>query len=1508
MLYTLLYYIAKQKTTMNKRILNILISLLLISCAEKLFAQSPVVVGYFPSWSETWASAGTNSKMREIPSFVTHVFLSFGKPDMTYVQGSYDIAQTGIQTPYDGCTLKETVKVLKDRGVKVILSIGGETYWNTQSAYNINYQQIKDLVDDMGFAGIDWDYEPDGSFSGIGTPTNVQHFIDFVNNSRALMPASEGYIIACAPSGVGALGGVTNDDPSSPYRFANRNTLTGESDANLYNGTVPTNGINMFGFSATGHMIPVFDAVGDKIDLVAYQGYNLGASTNRTLMYDAYAYYAEMYGFKVAAGTHYPNEPWGPYYTYTHTNVASLADHIKNYPSRVGDGDGVMIWQLLLTGSGSSAYSYMHVGSDVLNGATQANAIANANNFTTQTYTGGSEVSCFCEAPTPSLGADQSICGVSSITLNSNVAVQSGVTFTWKLNGVAVVTNSSTQNTYTITQAGTYKVEVSKAGCSNDDVIIITNNINAPNLGSDINICPSGSTVLNTGLSNVNYTYVWSKDATVISTAFSSSYTATVAGTYTVTVSATGCTSATDNVIVTSTIPSFDLGSGTNLCSPATAVLSTGLSNPAFGYVWSKNGVVIAGSTASSYTVTTPGVYQVAVSATGCTTSIDNTTITSSLPTAVNDTICVAGQITLTASESVQWYTASTGGTLLNTGATYTPTITANTNYWISAGSSIQNYTTMRSSFQGDGWQQYPYVYGTKLVVYQNLSLKEVTVNAQGGSVKINVVGSNGMSIVATQTFPSVTGLTPLTLTNFNLTPGTYYLNAVGSSSNLLVDLTPASNYLNTGILLVEGTAYWDWGSPSGANYVQSGDYGNFINLKYSVGSSCDRVMVSGIIDPTHPDCGQSCTAAVAITASSSTICAGSSITFTTTPTNGGTSPSYQWQVNGVNAGTNSSTFTSTTLANNQIVTCILTSNASCASSSPTVTSNAVTMTVNSIPSTPVVSVTNNCGNSVLATSGSNLSWSTGATGVSTTVTSVGTYTVTQTANGCTSLVGSAVAAPIALPTAPVVTVVDNCANSVLTASGSNLVWSTGATASSITVTTGGIYTVTQTVNGCTSTAGSAIATPAVTPLTPVVTVVNNCGNSVLSATGLNLVWSTGATTSSITVTTGGTYTVTQATGSCFSGSGSGVAAPINLPSSPVITVVNNCGNTILTTTGSNLVWSTSATTSSITVTTGGTYTATQTVNGCTSVVGSAVAVPVSIPAAPIVTVVNNCENSVLTATGTNIQWSTGVSNPSITVSSQGTYTATQTVNGCISAEASAVAQPNSIPSAPLVTAVDQCGQSILTATGSGIQWSNGSATSTITVTSPGTYTVTQSVGACTSSPSTVTASPLVIPTVSLSPFADVCIYTPAFTVGGGAPSDGVYSGTGIVGNLFDPAVAGIGTFTITYTFTNISNGCSNTAQQAIIVDDCSELEEVYSSSILVYPNPSNGIVNIQLSNQQLETVMVFDLSGRLVLTKEYTVNDNKSVIDLTSLTSGVYSLNLKTNNKLWTERISIIH
>ena len=83
----------------------------------------------------------------------------------------------------------------------------------------------------------------------------------------------------------------------------------------------------------------------------------------------------------------------------------------------------------------------------------------------------------------------------------------------------------------------------------------------------------------------------------------------------------------------------------------------------------------------------------------------------------------------------------------------------------------------------------------------------------------------------------------------------------------------------------------------------------------------------------------------IALTAGTNPSCAGSSMTFTATPTNGGTTPAYQWKVNGVNAGTNSATFSTSALTNGQVVTCVLTSNLACVSPT-TSTSNGITVTI----------------------------------------------------------------------------------------------------------------------------------------------------------------------------------------------------------------------------------------------------------------------------------------------------------------------------------------------------------------------------------------------------------------------------------------------------------------------------------------------------------------------------------------------------------------------------------
>jgi len=74
--------------------------------------------------------------------------------------------------------------------------------------------------------------------------------------------------------------------------------------------------------------------------------------------------------------------------------------------------------------------------------------------------------------------------------------------------------------------------------------------------------------------------------------------------------------------------------------------------------------------------------------------------------------------------------------------------------------------------------------------------------------------------------------------------------------------------------------------------------------------------------------------AGVTITASSNPFCPGSTVTFTATPSNGGTIPVYQWKVNGTNAGINSPTYSYNPI-NGDSVRCILSSNLPCVTGNP---------------------------------------------------------------------------------------------------------------------------------------------------------------------------------------------------------------------------------------------------------------------------------------------------------------------------------------------------------------------------------------------------------------------------------------------------------------------------------------------------------------------------------------------------------------------------------------------
>ena len=87
---------------------------------------------------------------------------------------------------------------------------------------------------------------------------------------------------------------------------------------------------------------------------------------------------------------------------------------------------------------------------------------------------------------------------------------------------------------------------------------------------------------------------------------------------------------------------------------------------------------------------------------------------------------------------------------------------------------------------------------------------------------------------------------------------------------------------------------------------------------------------------------------AVSVTSSATNICSGDTVIFSATPVNGGTSPGYQWLINGNIAAAGGSEFSSGSLTNGDVISCLLQSSVYCAR--PAASTDSITMIVRPTP------------------------------------------------------------------------------------------------------------------------------------------------------------------------------------------------------------------------------------------------------------------------------------------------------------------------------------------------------------------------------------------------------------------------------------------------------------------------------------------------------------------------------------------------------------------------------
>src|SRR5690554_1841673 len=325
----------------------------------------------------------------------------------------------------------------------------------------------------------------------------------------------------------------------------------------------------------------------------------------------------------------------------------------------------------------------------------------------------------------------------------------------------------------------------------------------------------------------------------------------------------------------------------------------------------------------------------------------EQTCTTPSAPTAANQSFCASENATISdlavsgeTGATFTWYNVSTGGTALPSGTALT-----NGTYYVSQ--TVDGCESPR----------------TAVTVTINPGPSAPSTNATQVFCNSATVGD----LIATgsdlQWYDVATGGSPLS-SGTALTNGTYYVSQTvdGCESSRIpvtvevtTDLTPSVSISGTptsSICAGESVTFTATPTNGGSNPTYQWQI-NGVDVSGETGSTFtttdlnDGDIVTVVMTSDHPCAnptsasadtdaivvGDDLVPSVSISGTpTSSICAGESVTFTATSTNGGSNPAYQWQINGVDvSGETGSTFTTTDLNDDDIVTVVMTSDHPCA-------------------------------------------------------------------------------------------------------------------------------------------------------------------------------------------------------------------------------------------------------------------------------------------------------------------------------------------------------------------------------------------------------------------------------------------------------------------------------------------------------------------------------------------------------------------------------------------------
>ena len=986
---------------------------------------------------------------------------------------------------------------------------------------------------------------------------------------------------------------------------------------------------------------------------------------------------------------------------------------------------------------------------------------------------------------------DAEIVGDNQVCAGSNLLLQAegGTVFLWGDGSTtSSITVTPTENTiYTVTISNVY-------GCStNKDLAVTVNPLPEVVLQGNNSICAGETT---TFFVSGAQDYHWSNDVQAAQISVSDE------GIYSVTATdENGCQSIASVMLTVHPLPVVKTNGRNTFCQGgSTTITATGAST----YEWSSGEMTqsIVASYAGIYTVT--GTDQYGCSATKSVV-VSQSTVNASI--SGNFFLCQGQSTMLTvmgdAGNTYHWFDGSSSNVVnINTAGQYSVTVTNSDGCQNTLSATVSEYNMATPVISG------------------NLTICEdqtTTLFASGG---VNYLWSNG----STQAMITVntTGTYSVTTTN------SYGCTATATAS-VLVNPIPSINIVGeTDIChgqftvlsaMSDMASQYEWNNGehnSSISVTSAGQYSVTATNSYGcVSTASIQVAVHPLPEPT--------------VFGSQTVCLGSSTTLTAT---GGTG--YQWST----GETTSNVVVSPTTNQTYVVT--VTNVYGC------LISTAVTVAVVSLPNLTINGNTTICaGNSttITAVGANTYAWSTGAQTGNVTISNEGMYYVTATnAQNCMRTDS----VYVKVNSNPVVQIMGDshvCSGSftTLTASGaSSYLWNTGEVSTEISFapTSTTTYTVTgYDTNNCSTTVQRVVNVESL-PEVQILGERTVCQGqtTVLTAMGgASYLWSNGSNSQNILLApnVSTTYTVTASNAfGCMSVASATVTVNV-LPSiifSGNTTICQGQNATIVATGGNSYVWSTGATTNSISVSSPGVYkvNVTNSLNCMRSD-----SVTVTVLDNPIVNISGSslvCDGltTTLTASGASTYlWSTGESGSAILVMPEQTTTYNvigYDANGC-SATVSKVVNVEALPQVFISGELSICHGESTTLTSSNAYayaWSTGSTANSITVSDHGAYTVTvSSQNGCQSMASvTVVEKPLPIFTMTGAGF--FCENTTeVLSVSGDNDNDYVWS-TGETASQITISSGGVYTVTGTNDY-----GCSMVSSLYVAVLPAPELSIV---------------------------------------------------------------------------------